>query len=148
MRWKPSSNDRPHLEDISPESQETKVQWRQWERLNLVCGVLHCRFYELEGQGWRQQLVFPENLHRALLQRLHGGTLGAHLGTACTLALGEQGFYWPGMQADVGRICTECDCAMLKRRLGRQEPLHQYISPGSRWDAWQWMWLDPMQSPP
>ena len=42
-------------------------------------------------------------------------------------ALAEQGFYWPGMRADVSRICNECDCAMLKRRRGRREPLHQYI---------------------
>ena len=31
------------------------------------------------------------------------------------------------MRADVSRICNECDCAMLKRRRGRREPLHQYI---------------------
>ena len=53
--------------------------------------------------------------------------IGAHLGTARTLALAEQGFYWPGMRADVSRICNECDCAMLKRRRGRREPLHQYV---------------------
>ena len=28
---------------------------------------------------------------------------------------------------DVSRICNECDCAMLKRRRGRREPLHQYV---------------------
>ena len=27
----------------------------------------------------------------------------------------------------MSRICTECDCAMLKRRQGRWELLHQYI---------------------
>ena len=43
------------------------------------------------------------------------------------MALAEQGFYWPGMRADVSRICNECDCAMLKRRRGRREPLHQYV---------------------
>ena len=103
--------------------------WRQWEWLYLVGGVLHRRFYELEGQGWRPQLVVPADQRSVILQRLHGGggAMGAHLGTACTLALAEQGFYWPGMQADVSRICTQCDCAMLKRRRGRQEPLHQYI---------------------
>ena len=63
----------------------------------------------------------------SLLQRFHGGVLGAHLGTARTLALAEQGFYWPGMQADVSRICNECACAMLKKRRGRRKPLHQYI---------------------
>ena len=36
------------------------------------------------------------------------GIIGAHLGMARTLALAEQGFYWPGMRADVSRICNEC----------------------------------------
>ena len=58
---------------------------------------------------------------------IHGGAIGAHLGTARTHALAEQGFYWPGMQVDVSRICNECDCTMLKKRRGRREPLHQYI---------------------
>ena len=85
------------------------------------------RFHELEGQGWRPQLVVPADRRGSLLQRFHGGMIGAHLGMARTLALAEQGFYWPGMRADVSRICNECDCAMLKRRRGRREPLHQYI---------------------
>ena len=74
--------------------------------------MLHRRFYELEGQGWRQELVVPEGRRKAILQCLHGGAIGAHLGMARTLTLAEQGFYWPGMRADVNRICTECDCAM------------------------------------
>ena len=127
MRWKRAGNDRPHWEDISPESRETKVLWRQWGRLYLVRGVLHRQFHELEGQGWRPQLVVPVDRRGSLLQRFHGGMIGAHLGTARTLALAEQGFYWPGMRADVSRICNECDCAMLKRRRGWREPLHQYI---------------------
>ena len=127
MRWKRAGNDRPRWEDISPESRETKVLWPQWERLYLVRGVLHRQFHELEGQGWRPQLVVPADRRGSLLQRFHGGMIGAHLGTARTLALAEQGFYWPGMRADVSLICNECDCAMLKRRRGRREPLHQYI---------------------
>ena len=59
MRWKRARNDRPRWEDISPESREAKVLWRQWERLYLVGGILHRRFHELEGQGWRPQLVVP-----------------------------------------------------------------------------------------
>ena len=89
--------------------------------------MLHHRFHELEGQGWQHQLVVPEGRWRALLQRLHRGTIGALLGMARILALAEQGFYWLGMQADVSRICTECGCSMLKRRRRQQEPLHQYI---------------------
>ena len=51
----------------------------------------------------------------------------AHLGTARTLALVEQGFYWPGIRADVSRAYRRCDCALLKTRRGSREPLHQYI---------------------
>ena len=58
---------------------------------------------------------------------MHGWTIRAHLGTACTLALVEQGFYWLGMRADVSRICRKCDCALLKTRRGLRELLHQYI---------------------
>ena len=127
MRWKRAGNDRPLWEDISPESREAKVLWRQWERLYLVGGVLHRRFHELEGQGWRPKLVVPADRCSIILQRFHGGAIGPHLGTARTLALAEQHFYWPGMRADVSRICTKCDFAMLKKRRGRREPLHQYI---------------------
>ena len=98
MRWKRAGNDRPRWEDISPESREAKVLWRQWERLYLVGGVLHRRFNELEGQGWRPQLVVPADRRGSLLQWFYGGMIGAHLGTARTLALAEQGFYWPGSE--------------------------------------------------
>ena len=101
MQWKRAGNDPPYWEDILPESQETKVLWRQWERLHLVRGVLHRRFHELEGQGWRHQLVVPEDRRKIILQCLHGGVIGAHLGTPRTLALAEQGFNWPGMRADM-----------------------------------------------
>ena len=101
--------------------------WRQWERIYLVGGVLHQWFHELEGQGWRPWFVVPADRRSSLLQHFHGGAIGAHLGTARTLGLAEQGFYWPGMRVDVSRICNECDCAMLKKRRGRREPLHQYI---------------------
>ena len=53
MRWKRAGNDRPRWEDILPETREATVLWRQWERLYLVGGVLHRRFHELQGQGWR-----------------------------------------------------------------------------------------------
>ena len=98
MQWKWAGNDRPCWEDISPESRETKVLWRQWERLHLVHGVLHRQFHKLEGQGWRHQLVVPEDRCKIILQHLHRGAIGAHLGKALTLALAEQDFYWPGMR--------------------------------------------------
>ena len=112
-RWKRAGDDCPWWEDISSESWDTKVLWHQWERLSLVHGVLHRRFHELEGWVWQYQLVVPEGRHKDLLERMHGGAIGAHLGKARTFALVEQGFYWPGMRADVSRVCMECDCAML-----------------------------------
>ena len=68
--------------------------------------------------------MVPEGRRRNLLHQVHVRAIGAHLGI---LALVEQGFYWPGMRADVSLICLECDCTLLKRTRGCREPLHQYI---------------------
>ena len=57
---------------------------------------------------------------------------------ACTEGLSGPTWRWPAsslwwkedstrMRADVGRVCMECESAMVKRRGGRREPLHQYI---------------------
>ena len=78
MRWNRAGNDRPRWEDISAESREAKVLWRQWERLYLVGGVLHRPFYELEGQGWRPQLVVPADRRSIILQH-HGWSVPYHL---------------------------------------------------------------------
>ena len=82
MKWRVAGNDRPCWEDISPESLETMVLWRRRERL-------YRRFHELEGQGWQPQLVVLEDRRNIILQCFHGGAIGAHLGTARTLALAE-----------------------------------------------------------
>ena len=79
------------------------------------------------AQGRRSLLVVPEGRQSDLLLRLHSGAAGAHLGTARTLALVEQGFYWPGMRAHVKQVCSECDCGLLKKKRGRREPLPRYI---------------------
>ena len=56
-------------------SRHTKILWRQWERLFLVRGVLHQRFYELEGHGWCHQLVVPKGRREDLMQKLHAGAM-------------------------------------------------------------------------
>ena len=102
IMWKKlAGDDRPTWEDISPESQDMKILWQQWERLFLVRSLLQRRFHELEGRGLRYQLVVPEGWLQDLVHRMHSRTIEAHLGTAQTLAVEEQGIYWPGMRADV-----------------------------------------------
>ena len=133
-------------EDISPESRVVKVLWRQWERLFLVRGVLHWRFYELEGRGWRHQLVVPEGRRQNLLQWMHGGAIGAHLGTARTLALVGQGFYWPGMRADMDQVCRKCDCALEEE--GGTQGATTPVALGFPWNSWLWMWRGHTPSPP
>ena len=102
MQWKRARDDPACWEDIVPESRETKVLWRQWERLHLVHGVLHHRFYELEGQGWRHQLVVPEDQCRIILQRLHAGAIGAHLGTALVYEIVAQYGAFRKLHSDQG----------------------------------------------
>ena len=83
-----------------------------------------------DSMKWRDEddgLVVLEGRGQDLLQRMHRGGTVAHLGTARTLTLVEQGFYWSGTSADASRACRRCDCVLLKTRRGSREPLHQYI---------------------
>ena len=77
MRWKRVGNARPRWEDILPESRETKVLLRQWERLYLVTRVLHRQFHELEGQGWRPLLVVPADQEEGEITQTEGDGSGA-----------------------------------------------------------------------
>ena len=86
LKRKQDWDNRLTWEDVSPEARETKILWRQWERLFLIQGVLHHQFYELDGHGWRYQLVVLEGQQKNLMHRMHGGATGE-------LVLLEHGFF-------------------------------------------------------
>ena len=68
-----------------------------------------------EGKKERRQLVLPHSLQRKVIQDLHEGAVGAHLGEEKVLSQLKERFYWPGCTEAVKMWCRACNiCASRK----------------------------------
>ena len=72
------------------------------------------RKYEDANITWLQ-LVVPHAIREEILQELHAGALGGHLGEEKTSSKVKQIFYWPGMQKDVARWCQTCEACSTRK---------------------------------
>ncbi len=113
---------RPEAKEVATASTELRSFWAQWARLELCQGVLYRRWEEdtteeettARDRG-SKQLVVPQSLTHDVMQNLHNGPAGCHLGIAKTLAKIRQRFFWYGMSNDVQEWCRMClDCARRK----------------------------------
>eukprot|EP00731_Ephydatia_muelleri_P030863 Em0022g377a len=83
-------------------SRESRLLLQQWDTLICNCGVLWRRVSE--GKE-RRQLVLPYRLHGKVIQDLHEGAVGAHLGEEKVLSQLKERFYWPGCTEAVKTSC-------------------------------------------
>ena len=86
-----------------------------WDQLSVHNGVL-CR--HRQPRGWtvgNLQVVVPETLQLEILEDLHEGAAGGHLGADKTLARLQERYYWPGQYNQVRDWCRNCGtCATRK----------------------------------
>ena len=76
--------------------------------------MLYWEYEEESGSGSHFRLVFPKQMCQEILQDMHGGVLGGHLGEK-TLSQLKEKFYWPGQSEAVKKWCQSClSCAMKK----------------------------------
>ena len=95
-------------------------------------GILH-RHYQEEKPDRRTwtQLVVPRVLREELLQDLHAGVMGGHLGAEKTLGRLREQFFWPGNTHDVTEWCRTCaNCATKKMPVPNQRAPLQTIKAG------------------
>ena len=79
-------------------SRESRLLLQQWDTLICNCGVLwRC----VSERKERRQLVLPYRLHGKVIQDLHEGAVGAHLGEEKVLSQLKERFYWPGCTEDL-----------------------------------------------
>ena len=86
-----------------------------WDQLIVRNGVLYRQYEDEGGSGSHLQLVVPRKSREEILQDIHGGAVGGHLGEKKTLSRLKERFYWPGQTEEVKRWCQDCpSCAMRK----------------------------------
>ena len=67
------------------------------------------------------QLVIPEFLQKPLIEEVHSGYFGGHLGIDKTYDKLRSRYYWSGMYRDVVQFLQSC-VACNMRKLKRQRP--------------------------
>ena len=94
---------------------------QQWEQLVIVSGVLYRQFIHPSSDLNYLQLIVPERLKAEILQNLHEGIAGGHLGQDKTLHRLKERFYWPGHYNDVRDWCQTC-ASCVSRKSPSQTP--------------------------
>ena len=86
-------------------------------------------FENPEGTQRHLHLVVPRNLHEEVLQDLHAGISGGHLGEENAMGKLCEHFYWPGQWRDVQNWCQTCATCATRKTQGPKEtnPLKQHL---------------------
>ena len=109
----------------TPEGLPAPVQslWAEWKQLEMDpnTGILY-RKWESDNRGLPSlQLIVPQQWTAKIIQSLHNGCGGGHLGFSRTLSKLQERFHWFKMKDDVDRWCKECHlCAS-----GKSPPKHR-----------------------
>ena len=119
LRWK-SEDQRPTWEEVASMSQPVKAYWAQWNSLALENGSLKRNLENEDGTSTTVQLVLPRSRVTQVLEELHKGTSGGHLGIKKTLAKVRERFYWVNCHHDVKEWCRKCDTCAASNRPARR----------------------------
>ena len=111
-----SNNLQPSKEEQKRGSPSMRRLYQLWDQLQLIEGVLYCKFPQKKFVSvCSDKLVVPEVLKKDILNSLHEGPFGGHLGEDKTLEKLKERFYWPGQYNDVRDWCRTCSvCASRK----------------------------------
>ena len=106
---------KPIADTLKGHRREVTQLTQQWDQLVLQHGVLYRKF-EKAGQGQLHfQLVVPKDHQASVLQEIHGGRMGGHLGEDRTFKKLQERFYWPGYFQSSKEWCQNCPhCAAKK----------------------------------
>lgn len=114
LTWKRRDR-RPNWNEISDKSPTLKANWAQWDSLELQDGVLRRKWVNSEGTSSHSQILLPRSKVGQVLQEMHNGASGGHLGINKTLAKVRERYYWLSSKQDVESWCRKCiTCAATK----------------------------------
>ncbi len=82
------------------------------------------------------QLIIPETLVPAILQRIHSSTHAGHPGKNKTLLQARMLYYWSKMRLDIITYIDSCQtCAENHGSVARPVPIQSYPIPTEPWDT-------------
>ena len=126
------SGSKPTKDELKGKSLAVRRLIEHWDRLDTDDGILHRHYQEQkpDRRTWTQ-LVVPRVLREELLQDLHAGVMGGHLGAEKTLGRLRERFFWPGNTRDVTEWCRTCaNCVTKKMPVPKQRAPLQTIKAG------------------
>ncbi|XP_037831364.1 uncharacterized protein LOC119616983 isoform X3 [Kryptolebias marmoratus] len=108
------------LPSVREELPDLPLLLREWNRLELVDGILYRRRHD--GDNLIYQLFLPPKLRPAVLKSLHHDM--GHMGIERTIDLVRQRFFWPKMTSEVETFVKTCGrCIRRKAQMERAAPL-------------------------
>jgi len=110
---------------IRDQSSNTKIYWSHWSRLVVRDGVVYRVNFDRVGKPCGLQLLVPLSLRAELIDFVHSGLTGNHVGIAKTMHQLKRRAWWLGLKGDVRRQLKRCPrCSRYDRgALPRQVPL-------------------------
>jgi len=98
----------------------------------LADGILWRYYKDLETKKEWRQLVLPQSLREKVMEEIHAGVMGGHVGESKTLQQLKRRFYWPGHTRDVKSWYQTCStCASRKTQAPKNCAPLQTIKAGS-----------------
>ena len=115
LRAKEQQN-RPGSDIISACCTQTRKLFQLWDQLQVSKGILFRIFHSPDDSTANtSQLVVPTSLHSEVLEHIHAGSGGGHLGQTKTVQKLKSRFYWPGHYNDVMRWCSTCASCITRK---------------------------------
>eukprot|EP00731_Ephydatia_muelleri_P006231 Em0003g479a len=120
-------------DDVKGKSLETRRLVQIWDQLLIQGGILYRRFENHHSSmEYVLQVVVPRSMRKGILEELHAGVSGGHLGESKMLGRLKERYYWPGHYADVKSWCKTCDlCTTRKTAAPKQKAPLQTFAVGS-----------------
>jgi hypothetical protein len=137
-----ASTDCPPWDAVAHMSEASKSLWRQWPRLKVDNNILYRRFdkVSLSSKTVSWQVILPRGRRQQLINLVHSGVNGGHLGRRRTEAGVSRRAYWPAWTSDVRRFLQRCDlCAQYHRG---KAPKIAPLKPLPSGEPWETISLD------
>jgi len=100
--------EQPSFDTIRDRSANAKIYWSQWPRLVVHEGILYRVAFNRKGQPDGLQLLVPASLRNEMMDIVHSGFTGSHVGMGKMMNQLFRRAWWPGWRADLRRYYRRC----------------------------------------